>query len=149
VDTILSGSERVQPLTLNRFAKRFARFNLDPAALRPSYGLAEATVYVATSTPGKAPEIVGFDADELAAGVAKRCAGDGGTPLVSYEVPRSSTIRIVDPDTQTECPDAVAGEIWVYGDNVAAGYWNKPAETERTFGGKLAAPSAGTPHGPW
>ena len=31
----------------------------------------------------------------------------------------------------------------------AEGYWQKPDETERTFGGKLVDPSAGTPEGPW
>ena len=72
-----------------------------------------------------------------------------GTPLVSYDLPESPLVRIVDPDTDTECPPEVVGEIWVYGDNVAEGYWRKPAETERTFGGRLAAPSAGTPEGPW
>jgi fatty acid CoA ligase FadD28 len=55
----------------------------------------------------------------------------------------------VDSETQTECPEGVVGEIWVYGDNVAAGYWSKPAETERTFGGTLVAPSGGAPEGPW
>src|SRR5262249_35153200 len=146
--TILSGSERVHPATLKRFADRFARFNFNESALRPSYGLAEATVYVATSASGKPPKIVDFDSAELAGGQAKRCAGDGGTALGSYEVPQSPTVRIVDPDTQAECPAGTVGEIWVYGDNVAIGYWNKPAETERTFGGKLEARSAGTPEGP-
>ena len=26
----------------------------------------------------------------------------------------------------TECPAGMTGEIWVYGDNVALGYWQKP-----------------------
>ena len=43
---ILNGSERVQPATLKRFTDRFARFNLRDKAIRPSYGMAEATVYV-------------------------------------------------------------------------------------------------------
>ena len=32
---------------------------------------------------------------------------------------------------------------------MAIGYWNKPAETERTFGGTLVAASDGTPERPW
>jgi fatty acid CoA ligase FadD28 len=149
VQTILSGSERVNPGTLKRFVERFARFNLHDSVVRPSYGLAEATVYVATSRPGQAPEIVDFESDKLSAGQAKRCASGAGTPLVGYPLGQSPTVRIVDPETRTECPEGTTGEIWVHGDNVAAGYWHKPEETERTFGGMLVAPSAGTPQGPW
>ena len=50
--TILNGSERVQPATLKRFADRFARFNFPDKALRPAYGMAEATVYIATRKRG-------------------------------------------------------------------------------------------------
>ena len=149
VQTILSGSERVNPATLKRFVERFARFNLHDSVVRPSYGLAEATVYVATSRAGQPPEIVDFESDKLSAGLAKRCASGDGTPLVSYPLGESPTVRIVDPETRTECPEGTTGEIWVHGDNVAMGYWQKPEETERTFGGMLVAPSAGTPEGPW
>ncbi len=105
VQTILSGSERVNPATLKRFVERFARFNLHDSVVRPSYGLAEATVYVATSRAGQPPEIVDFESDKLSAGQAKRCASGGGTPLVSYPLGQSPTVRIVDPETRTECPD--------------------------------------------
>ena len=90
-----------------------------------------------------------FDSEKLTAGKAERCESGGGTPLVSYGMPRSPMIRIVDPETRTECPAGTIGEIWVHGDNVAMGYWQKPHETESTFGGRLVAPSAGTPEGPW
>ena len=149
VHTILSGSERVHPATLNRFTERFARFNLRNTVVRPSYGLAEATVYVASSRADQPPEIVDFESDELSAGRANRCATGGGTPLVGYPLLHSPIVRIVDPETQTECPTETTGEIWVHGGNVAAGYWRKPQETDRTFGGMLVAPSAGTPEGPW
>ena len=146
---ILNGAERVQPATMRRFAERFAPFNLRPEALRPSYGLAEAVVYVATRESGQPPEIVCFESEELTAGHAKRCASGEGMPLVSYGMPQSPTVRIVDPETRIECPAGTVGEIWVHGDNVATGYWQKPEETERTFGATLVGPSAGTPEGPW
>jgi fatty acid CoA ligase FadD28 len=149
VHTILSGSERVHPATLKRFTERFARFNLRDTVVRPSYGLAEATVYVASSGADQPAEIVDFESDELSGGRAKRCTHGGGTPLVGYPLLQSPTVRIVDPETRTECPDATTGEIWVHGDNVAMGYWRKPQETERTFGGMLVAASADTPDGPW
>ena len=42
--------------TIARFSERFARFNLRETAIRPSYGLAEVTVYVATSRAGHPPK---------------------------------------------------------------------------------------------
>jgi long chain fatty acid CoA FadD26 len=47
--SITTGSERVHAATIRRFTERFSRFNLPDTALRPSYGLAEAMVYVASS----------------------------------------------------------------------------------------------------
>jgi fatty acid CoA ligase FadD28 len=149
VHTILNGSERVQPATLKRFADRFAPFNFDPRAFRPCYGMAEATVYMATRQVGEPPEIGHFDSEKLPGGEAERCETGSGTPLVSYGNPKSMLVRIVDPDTGRECPDGTVGEIWVQGDNVAAGYWQKPDETKRTFGAKIVDPSPGTPEGPW
>ncbi|MGH9207742.1 MAG: acyl-CoA synthetase, partial [Acidimicrobiales bacterium] len=72
-----------------------------------------------------------------------------GTPLVSYGMPKSPMIRIVDPVTRIERPARTVGEVWVHGENVAMGYWRKPDETENTFAGRLVAPSPGTPKGPW
>jgi fatty acid CoA ligase FadD28 len=147
--SILNGSERVQPATLRRFTERFARFNLQDRVLRPSYGMAEATLYVATRDAGQPPQIVHFESEKLTAGLAKRCTSGGGTPLVSYGVPRSPMVRIVDPETSVERPAGTTGEIWVHGGNVATGYWHKPQESEQTFGATLVAPSAGTPERPW
>jgi long-chain fatty acid adenylyltransferase FadD28 len=146
---VINGSERVQPATLKRFAERFARFNFQDTVLRPAYGLAEATVHVASRQQGQPPAIVHFESEKLVEGHATRCASDGGTPLVSYGTAQSQTLRIVDPETSSECPAGEVGEIWVHGGNVAAGYWGKREETELTFGGRLVAPSAGTPEGPW
>jgi fatty acid CoA ligase FadD28 len=146
---ILSGSERVHTATLRRFTDRFGRFGFRAKAIRPSYGLAEATVYVAARRPGEPPEVVHFESEKLSAGHAKRCTNASGTPLVSYGTPESTTVRIVDPETMTECPAGKTGEIWVHGENVAMGYWHKQQETERTFHGRLVAPSSGTPEQPW
>ena len=146
---VMNGSERVQPATLYRFTERFARFNFQDTALRPSYGMAEATLYVATREAGQPPKIVNFDSEELTEGRAERSTSEDGTPLVSYGVPRAPMVRIVDPETNRECPAGTTGEIWVHGGNVGTGYWRKADETEYTFGATLVAPSAGTPEGPW
>jgi fatty acid CoA ligase FadD28 len=149
VHALLSGSERVQPATLRRFSEKFARFGLRPSSLRPSYGMAEAAVYLATRTPAKPPEVVYFESDQLSAGDAKRCGVSGGTPLVSYGMPESPIIRIVDPETCIECPPGSVGEVWSQGDNVAIGYWELADDSEHAFGGQIVEPAAGTPDGTW
>jgi long-chain fatty acid adenylase/transferase FadD26 len=148
---IVSGSERIHVATVNRFTERFARFNLSPKVIRPSYGLAEATLYVATPEAGRPPKTVRFDYELLTAGQAHRCGPEGtvGTELISYGVPRASSVRIVTPETMTENPAGTVGEIWVHGDNVAMGYWRKPEQTAGTFNAKLVDPALGTPEGPW
>ncbi|MGY4708734.1 AMP-binding protein [Mycolicibacterium sp. CBM1] len=146
---VLSGSERVHPRTVKRFLDRFAKYSFSPAALRPSYGLAEAVVYVATRRVGQPPEIVHFDSEKLSAGHAKRVAGPAGTPLISYGMPASPITRIVDPDTAIECAEGRTGEIWVHGDNVALGYWQKPEGSRTTFGATLNSATPETPQGPW
>lgn len=146
VSRMISGAERVHVSTIKRFVQRFARFNFPEDAIRPSYGLAEATLYVATNQkPGA--QVANFEADKLSDGHAERC--QEGTALVSYGRPDSPKVRIVDPDTSTEKPAGEIGEIWVQGDNVALGYWGKPKETEHTFHANLAGSSAAAPGGFW
>jgi fatty acid CoA ligase FadD21 len=147
--SIVSGGERIYPATLDRFCDRFAPYNLRNHMMRPSYGLAEATVYVASRTVHGPPEVVPFDPEKLSEGSAERCSAETGVPLFSYGMPKSPRVRIVDPDTRIECPAGTVGEIWVNGENVADGYWHKPEETRHTFGGMLANRSLGTPEGPW
>ncbi|MGH3633356.1 MAG: AMP-binding protein, partial [Mycobacterium sp.] len=148
---ICSGAERVHAATVKRFTERFARFNLKDTVIRPSYGLAEATVYVASADRGRPPKTVRFDYEKLSSGHAKPCENEavGSTELIGHGTSRSTTLRIVDPEARSENSAGKVGEIWVYGENVSKGYWQKPKETERTFGASLVNPSPGTPGGPW
>lgn len=147
--TIVSGSERVHPSTLDRFVKKFGPYGFRADMMTPSYGMAEATVYVAALPVDVEPKVVHFDPEKLADGTAERTTAEAGAPLLSYGTTDSVTVRIVDADTATECPPGTVGEIWVHGDNVSPGYWSDPESRRNTFGGVLAAPSAGTPERPW
>jgi long-chain fatty acid adenylase/transferase FadD26 len=147
--SLVTGAERIHASTLRRFAARFAPFNLPDTALRSAYGLAEATVYVASALPGRPLPTARFSYERLSDGYVERCADEGGVELISHGPPRSCTVRIVDPDTCTENPEGKVGEIWVHGDNVAGGYWRNPQQSELTFGGRLVDPTPDTPEGPW
>jgi long-chain fatty acid adenylase/transferase FadD26 len=149
VHSIISGSERIHAGTIRHFVERFARFNLPADAVAPSYGLAEAMVYVASAARGQRPTMVRFDPEKLSAGHAKRSESETGFELVSVGAPRACTVRIVDPETCTEKSAGEVGEIWVHGDNVASGYWRNPQLSQRVFGARLVAPSPGTPETDW
>jgi fatty acid CoA ligase FadD28 len=147
VSFINCGAERVNPATIKHFTQRFAPYHFPASAIRPSYGLAEATVFVATNEPGSPPDFVLFESEELSAGRAKRSTT--GTPLASYGRAQSPLVRVVDPDAGTEMPAETIGELWVHGDNVSSGYWQRPADTEQTFGATLNAAASGTPEHHW
>ncbi|KUI05487.1 acyl-CoA synthetase [Mycolicibacterium acapulense] len=146
---IISGAERVEPATLHRFVDRFAHFNFRDHMMRPAYGLAEATVFVATGTWDESSPAGYFDAEELGAGRVLPCASDKGAALVRYRVPQSPSLRIVDGGTCRERPPGEVGEIWIHGENVSDGYWGRGPDAQSCFGATLVDPSPGTPDGPW
>ncbi|WP_311766102.1 fatty acyl-AMP ligase [Streptomyces telluris] len=150
-----NGSEPVRPATLTDFAKRFAPAGLRADVFKPSYGLAEATVFVSTPV-GRDPVVRRFDEARLADGALVPAAGTGAgqaretpgagastTELVSCGYPADFEVTIVDPATRRPVPDGTVGEIWLRGDSVARGYWNAPEATDRVFRATLAEPVAG------
>mgnify|MGYP002877162363 CR=1 FL=1 len=146
---IISGAERVEPATLHRFVDRFAHFDFCDHMMRPAYGLAEATVFVATGTWDESAPAAFFDAEALAQRQVRPCPAGQGTALVRYAVPQSPSVRIVDGDSGRECAADAVGEIWVHGDNVADGYWGRPPAEQVGFGATIVDPSPGTPAGLW
>ena len=146
---IISGAERVEPATLRRFVDRFAHFNFRDDMMRPCYGLAEATVFVASGTWSESRPRRTSTSTSWARAASGRVQRGPGTALVQYDVPQSPALRIVDSETLRECPPDAIGEIWVHGENVAEGYWQKPPSEQLCFGATLADPSPGTPDGPW
>lgn len=109
-----NGSEPVRRSTLEAFQRKFGSRGFRWETFSPAYGLAEATLLVANVPAGMAPV---FRGDAVASGILT-----GGARLL-----------IVDPATRRRLPDGTTGEIWVAGDSVARGYWNRVEETGETF----------------
>ncbi|QMU78132.1 fatty acyl-AMP ligase [Streptacidiphilus sp. PB12-B1b] len=131
----VDGAEPVREQTLRDFAAKFAPAGFAAGALRPCYGLAEATLLVAGGSPGTPPRRMSVDVEALEQNrLAEAGPAARGRTLVSCGGPAPDLdILIVDPETRTALPPGAVGEIWVRGSAVAAGYWNRPADTERTF----------------
>jgi len=130
VSVALNGSEPVRPRTVERFQEVFGPYGFRREAHCPSYGLAEATVYVASAGP-EGPRGAVFDREILAQGQAVETVD--GQELVSVGRPVGQLVRIVRDGR--EQPDGDVGEIWVHGPNVATGYWGRGDST--TFGATL------------
>ncbi|WP_125079149.1 fatty acyl-AMP ligase [Mycobacterium sp. P7213] len=137
---MIIGSEPVNMAAITTFNEAFAPYGLPATAIKPSYGIAEATLFVATIAPDAEPSVLYLDRDHLGAGRAVPVAADapGAVAQVSCgQVARSLSAVIVDAEAGAELPDAQIGEIWLHGDNVTAGYWGRPEETRHTFGARL------------
>jgi nonribosomal peptide synthetase protein BlmVI len=112
------GAEPIPAGTLERFAELLAGTGFAESALMPCYGLAEATLLV-TCMP-------------LDAGVATGRSTEDSRPAVSCGVAQGCSVAIADPQGRP-VPDGAVGEVFVQGDSVAGGYWNRPELSERTF----------------
>jgi len=136
VKAVLNGSEPISAATVRRFNEAFGPYGFQPRAIKPSYGLAEATLFVSSTPHNEPPKIISVDRDELnqhrfvevpddsEKAVAQASAGKVG--VAEWAV-------IVDKETASELPDGQIGEIWISGQNMGTGYWGKPEETLATF----------------
>ncbi|QQU88664.1 AMP-binding protein [Corynebacterium glucuronolyticum] len=150
VDCIINGSEPVTISTVNQFVDTFAPFGLRRETIRPSYGLAEATLLVTTPQTDNRPYTVYFDREKLADGQAVTVSSPDNavTATAVGEVVRPQWLVVVDPDTHDELPDGQVGELFIHGSNVAGGYYQRPEDTAETFVNRLGTPghrAAGAP----
>ena len=135
LDGIIIGSEPVTQTAVENFYEVFKNNGLDRKVLRPSYGLAEASLLVSTPQNDERPVFNHFDREALAAGEAKSVeASESAVPFASNgQVVTGQYLTIVDPETRAEVADSVVGELWAHGENMAVGYLGREDETKATF----------------
>ncbi|MFB7933785.1 fatty acyl-AMP ligase [Streptomyces sp. NPDC056039] len=146
VTALINGSEPVRPGTADRFHAAFSGQGLAPETHCPSYGLAEATVFVCAARPGEPLTRFALDRDALAAGKALPARPDDprAVLLAGCGTPAGQRVRVADPVTRALLSEGEVGEIWVQGPNVGRGYWNRG--TGDMFGAEFAD-SAAVPGG--
>jgi fatty-acyl-CoA synthase len=122
----LCGAEPVSLDALDHFARRFSPFGFDRRALRPVYGLAEASLAVTFSPGGREVRALRVDPVRLA---ATGEAAEGTRAIVSVGTPVPGT------EVEVRCPDGRilgerrVGRIFVKGPSVMAGYFGQPEAT--------------------
>ncbi|NMY95333.1 non-ribosomal peptide synthetase [Pseudomonas proteolytica] len=126
-----SGSEPIRLDTLERFAEKFARCGFTPNNFFASYGLAEATLFVAGGTRGQGIPALRLDEQALAANRAE--PGQGSAIMSCGTSQPEHGVLIVEPHTLAELADNCVGEIWATGPSIAHGYWRNPEATAKTF----------------
>ena len=134
--TIFCGAEPVSADAVERFEIRFSRVGLQGDAIKPCYGLAEATLIVSGGGAPNNLRTLFVRRDALAAGRAE-VQGDSARPTQAIvccgrSVHGHRTV-IVDPAIGRILSDNQVGEVWFSGDSVASGYWRNPVATMATF----------------
>jgi acyl carrier protein len=128
-----NGAEPVGAETLARFTAAFRPYGFHGEALAPVYGLAECSVGLAVSPPGRGPLIDRVRRDALAAGEALPAEDDDihalslvacGRPLPGHEV------CIVD-EAGVELPPRRVGRLEFRGPSATRGYYRNAEATEK------------------
>lgn len=140
IDAVVVGSEPVTVSALRSFREVFEPYGLPTQSLRPSYGLAEASLLVATPQTENRPVVAHFDREVLKEHRVELVDKDSAkaVPFVSNgQVVTPQQLVIVDPETKAELEDGRIGEIWTHGENTAAGYLDREEDTAETFRNRL------------
>jgi acyl transferase domain-containing protein/acyl-CoA synthetase (AMP-forming)/AMP-acid ligase II len=134
VQMIYIGAEPVRAQTLERFADAFAGCGLRREALRPCYGMAEATLIVSCGERGASLVMLDAQSTLDAAASAAHQAAASRPPLVGCgRALPGSRICVVDPISLALLGERTIGEVWVQSPSAAQLYWRNPEATERTF----------------
>ncbi len=149
---IVNGSEPLRAETIDRFIQRFGPCGFRPEKMFPSYGLAEATLFVTGEPYGKPARRVAVDATtsepappphpqhifpskpvEKRAKTNYETDSDSKWAVSCGAAPPSIRVVIVDPETKTSCPEGKIGQVWVSSPANGSGYWGNEELSQQTF----------------
>ncbi len=129
-----NGAEPVSPVTLRRFAERFAPCGLSGDALAPVYGLAEAAVGLAFPPSGRGPRIDCIDRmrfSQSGYALAIACDDPQAMPVVGCGYPLPGyRVRVVD-GIGSALPERHEGLLQFQGPSATQGYFRNPEATAR------------------
>ncbi|MEU2039387.1 long-chain-fatty-acid--AMP ligase FadD32 [Nocardia niwae] len=142
---LINGSEPVTTSSMKKFNEAFAPYGLPKTAIKPCYGMAEATLFVSATKAEDEAKVTYVDRKELNAGRMVKVDQSDEDAIAQVScgyVALSQWATIIDPESVEsgggrEVPDGHVGEIWLHGNNMGIGYWGRPDETAATFQNKV------------
>lgn len=139
-EVAFTGAEPVRAETLEQFANKFKPCGFRPEAFYPCYGMAETTLFATGGFKNNNPRIKEIISRELEQNRVTVATGQEDKVAKIVSCGKSwlkQKVIIADPESLTQLPSGRVGEIWLSGDSVAQGYWNRPLETEKIFNAHL------------
>ena len=124
------GAEPINPATLQEFFAAFEPAGFRHQAFYPCYGLAEATLLV---TGGQGAKVLHVDRKKLRDKKIEHVDPPNGESqsLVSCgKVLGNQQLAVIDPQSHERCSEGTLGEIWVRGESLARGYWNRGGDLD-------------------
>jgi thioester reductase-like protein len=142
--TAYNGAEPVRTETVKRFIERFGPCGFRPEAFSPGYGLAEAALYVSSSSIRELPVVYHVSRADLENKIVTPVDMADPDCQTTVSVGKSAVdLLIVDPDSRLPLGPGKVGEVWLRGPSMASGYWKRPDLTEEVFHASLAGSGEG------
>lgn len=135
-----SGAEPVRLETMQKFSDVFSSTGFRMESFYPCYGLAEATLFVTGRDISSKPVTLPVHRSALEENrieIASIDSRDAQLMISCGSTRLGTQIKIVDPETLQPCAPDRIGEIWIQGQSVARGYWNRPEENASTFNARI------------
>jgi acyl-CoA synthetase (AMP-forming)/AMP-acid ligase II len=127
-----NGAEPIAAPVVRRFCERFAPYGFSPEAIRPVYGLSEATLAVTFPPPRSTLRTLQADPRVLA---VEGALAPGDRELVSVGAPIPGVEIQLRAEDGRVLSDDVVGQIFVRGPSVMSGYFDDTAATARALPG--------------
>lgn len=144
---MINGAEPIQGDAMDRFYAAYSPFGLPAGVIKPTYGLAEHTVFVC----GSGQLRLYVDKRDLEQDHLFRVVESKNDPnskeMIGCGIPlrkdHGIDLRIVDPETNTQVPDGHVGEIWISSASKASGYYGNEmkATSQEVFYAQLPTSS--------
>jgi len=129
IKVMVNGSEPVRAASIKNFITTFEKYGLNPDAIYPSYGLAEATLFVSAKNWAEKNKILSVHKETLINKnrIQMPPDQDRRLQLVSCGTPvKGFDLKIVNITSNIEVQPLEIGEIWLSGPSITLGYWKKP-----------------------